>query len=133
MCILLIRILSSARLVQASRAQGLSGQTSLGRQGTTSSSSSTSNLKLQPRSVSSGSDYKKPVPPPQTNSSQGAPPPPYSPSFNAGASAAASRRAPPPPPPLKPKPSLIKYVVALYDFTAQVIEILCNSTTTDVR
>ena len=107
-------------MVQASRAQG---QSSLGRQGTTSSSSSTSNLKLQPRSVSSGSDYKKPVPPPQLNSSQGAAPPPYSPSSNAGASAAASRRTAPPPP-LKPKPNIrqIKYVVALYDFTAQVVE-----------
>ena len=127
MCILLTRIFSSARMVKASRAQGQPGQTSLGRQGTTSSSSSTSNLKLQPRSVSSGSDYKKPVPPP-TNSSQAAPPP-YSPSLNAGASAAASRR-PAPPPPLKPKPMLnvpkIKYVVALYDFAAQVIEVLCS-------
>jgi len=115
------RIISVSRLVQASRAQGQSGQTSLGRQGTTSSSSSTSNLKLQPRSVSSGSDYKKSVPPPQTNSSQAAPPP-YSPSFNTGASAAATKR-PAPPPPLKPKPKSnapqIKYVVALYDFAAQ--------------
>jgi amphiphysin len=109
-----------------SRAQG---QSSLTRQGTTSSSSSTSNLKLQPRSVSAGSDYKKPIPSPQANSSQGAPPP-YSQSFNAGASSAAARRAPPPPPPLKTKPTLnapqIKYVVALYDFTAQVIEILSS-------
>lgn len=63
------------------------------------------------------------------NSSQGAPPPPYSQSSNAGSSSAASRR-PAPPPPLKPKPipnvPQIKYVVALYDFTAQVIEILCS-------
>ena len=114
---------SSAKMIQISRAQGQSGQTSLARQGTTSSSSSTSNIKLQPRSVSSGSDYKKAAPPPPSNSSQAAPPP-YSPSV-AGASAAASRRPPPPPPPLKPKPNLnvpqIKYVVALYDFTAQVI------------
>jgi len=114
------RIVSVSRMVQMSRAQGQSGQTSLGRQGTTSSSSSTSNLKPQPRSVSSGSDYKKTAPPPPSNSSQAAPPP-YSPSI-ATASAAASRR-PPPPPPLKPKPNSnapqIKYVVALYDFAAQ--------------
>jgi len=110
------RIISVSRMVQASRA----GQTSLGRQGTTSSSSSTSNLKPQPRSISSGSDYKKSVPPPQTTSSQGAAPPPYSPSFNGG-SAAATRRAAPPPPPNKPKLNgpQIKYVVALYDFAAQ--------------
>jgi len=113
------RIISVSRLVQASRAQ--SGQTSLGRQGTTSSSPSSSSLKAQPRSISSGSNYKKPVPPPQNNSIERAPPP-YSPSINAGASAAPHKR-PPPPPPMKSKPVLnapqIKYVVALYDFAAQ--------------
>jgi amphiphysin len=32
------------------------------------------------------------------------------------------KRAPPPPPPLKPKPKpKVQYVVALYDFAAQVI------------
>jgi amphiphysin len=51
-----------------------------------------------------------------------APPPPYStaPSIaSSAASVAATKRAPPPPPPLKPKPTPVNYVVALYDFSAQ--------------
>jgi len=31
----------------------------------------------------------------------------------------ATKRAPPPPPPIKPKPTPVNYVVALYDFAAQ--------------
>ncbi|KAI0286718.1 hypothetical protein BGY98DRAFT_941598 [Russula aff. rugulosa BPL654] len=51
-----------------------------------------------------------------------APPPPYSNASSIAASTAsvaAAKRAPPPPPPLKPKPAPVRYVVALYDFSAQ--------------
>ena len=41
---------------------------------------------------------------------------------------AVTKKAPPPPPPLKPKPkpaSQVQYVVALYDFAAQVCPPVC--------
>ncbi|KAH9486711.1 Protein hob1 [Psilocybe cubensis] len=117
------RIVSVSRLVQQSRAQN--SQTSLGRSATTSTTASpSSSLRAgapPTRSVSGASSYTKAAPPPPS-SFQAAAPPPYTPSSSAGASAAATKRAPPPPPPLKPKPKAapeVKYVVALYDFTAQ--------------
>lgn len=115
----------AARLVQQSRAQN---QT-LGRQTSSSALGSTSPaLRAAPapaRSISSASSFKKTAPPPPSSSVSLAPPP-YSATSSvasAASSAAATKRAPPPPPPLKPKPKAapqIKYVVALYDFAAQV-------------
>jgi len=78
-----------------------------------------------PPNGSSSSALKK-APPPPPPSSITAPPPPYTPGNSpAVALAAATKRAPPPPPATKPKPKPKPkpqpvYVVALYDFTAQV-------------
>lgn len=107
-----------ARLVQQTRAN--SGNTTLGRQpSTATTSSATSSLRAGPPPTRSpSSPYTKPAPAPPV--AQPAPPPPYTASTSA-ASAAAAKRAPPPPPPLKPKPKpAVTYVVALYDFAAQV-------------
>ncbi|KAF9569792.1 BAR-domain-containing protein [Agrocybe pediades] len=119
------RIVSVSRLVQANRSQS-----GLGRQSSVATTSSgAGSLRAAPppsRSVSGASAYKKTPPPaPAASSYQAAAPPPYSAASSnssSAAAAAAAKRAPPPPPPLKPKPKptpQIKYVVALYDFTAQ--------------
>lgn len=114
----------TARLVQQTRSN--SGNTTLGRQPSTASASSASSpatgLRAAPpptRALSSASSYTKPAP--ASPVAQPAPPPPYT-AASSAASAAATKRAPPPPPPLKPKPKpQATYVVALYDFAAQVI------------
>lgn len=99
-------------MVQASRSQN-----SLGRSPSVATGSSgTSSLRAPPPLA--GASFKK-SPPPPSSSSHAAPPPPYTP--NGASAAAAAKRAPPPPPPLKPKPKpAVQYVVALYDFAAQV-------------
>lgn len=107
----------TARLVQANRSQN-----SIGRSGSTATGSSVgSSSRAAPPS---NPPFKK-APPPPPGASSHPPPPPYTPSSsgNAASAAAAAKRAPPPPPPLKPKPKIIpqvQYVIALYDFAAQV-------------
>ena len=101
----------------------------------TASTGSGSNLRspLPGQSMSSAAAYKKAAPPPPSlggasSSAAHAAPPPYSPSPPANGSStagavAAAKKAPPPPPPLKSKPKpkpTVQYVVALYDFSAQV-------------
>lgn len=94
--------------------------------GRTPTASATGSVHRAPSSVSASSlASKKPPPPPPA--AHNAPPPPYSAGAanraTAAATAAATKRAPPPPPALKPKPApkpQVQYVVALYDFTAQV-------------
>jgi len=133
-------IVLSARLVQQQRAQ--SGQTNIGRANsvatTSSAASGGSSLRVAAppsRAASTSAAFKKAPPPP--GSSLAPPPPPYSVSptssvHSTASASAATKRAPPPPPPLKPKPKptpQIKYVVALYDFAAQVrARILCGKT-----
>lgn len=126
----------SARMVQASRAQN--SNTGISRSNTTSTTSTT-NSSLRPappaaRSALTTSYKKAPPPPPPSLHSHAAAPPPYTPTASASSltsatrdftrgQAVATKRPPPPPPPLKPKPKpapRIKYVVALYDFSAQV-------------
>ena len=112
---------SAAKLVQASRQNSLARSPSVA----TTSSAGTSVRSPPP---SSAATFKKAPPPPPSAASL-APPPPYTPATSrssgalAAAAAAAVKRAPPPPPPLKPKPKLapkVQYVIALYDFAAQV-------------
>ncbi|KDQ19817.1 hypothetical protein BOTBODRAFT_27241 [Botryobasidium botryosum FD-172 SS1] len=113
------RVVSTAKLMAQSR----------GTLSPSGSSMGAGSMRRSPSSVSSGtpSTYslagKKAPPPPPGSASMAAPPPPYSaPSPGSSVSALSGKRAPPPPPPLKPKPKPapeIKYVVALYDFTAQ--------------
>ena len=112
----------AAKLVQANRSQN-----SLNRAGTTASVGSTSRLPPPSRTPSSSSTaFKKapPPPPPLGASFHADPPPSYTPSTQRNgpiSTAAAAKRPPPPPPPLKPKPKpQVQYVVALYDFAAQV-------------
>lgn len=112
-----------AKLVQASRSQSGTG---MSRTPSRTPSSASSLSKPPPRAPPppSGSGFKKAPPPPPPASSSSAPPPPYTPPAPVSASAAVvAKKAPPPPPPLKPKPKIApkpQYVVALYDFTAQV-------------
>lgn len=131
------RMVSTARLVQTQRQNsglappthggGPSPSSTLGRAPSSASASSVA------RSPSAVSSFKKAPPPPPPGSSAalggsamaGAPPPPYAPAgVGAGAGAAGAKRAPPPVPGLKPKPKppvpAPTYVVALYDFAAQV-------------
>lgn len=114
--------LLAARLVQANRSQ----TSSLGRQPSTATTSSlASSSRVAPPSNPA---FKKapPPPPPGASSHAAPPPPPYTPSSSGAASAAAAKRAPPPPPPLKPKPKIVpqvQYVIALYDFAAQVCSV----------
>ena len=114
------RIVSTAKMLQASR----HGADSLGRSNTTSTTSSSRTMPPVSRSVSGSSFTKKAPPPPPSFGSNHAPPPYTPPPSNSNfAAAAATKRAPPPPPPLKPKPKAeppVQYVVALYDFAAQV-------------
>lgn len=126
----------AARLVQTARSQNNSQRASTAVSPTTSAGSG-SNLRSPPpgHSMSSAAAYKKAAPAPPSHgrtspSATHAAPPPYSPSppangsSTAGATATA-KKAPPPPPPLKSKPKpkpAVQYVVALYDFSAQV----CN-------
>lgn len=123
------RIVSTQKMLQASRQNSTGTYGSLGRSNTTASTSTTSSggLRAPPpmRSTSGSSFVKKAPPPPPSFGSQSqtfAAPPPYSAggASSGAAAAAAAKRAPPPPPPLKPKPKSIQYVVALYDFAAQV-------------
>ncbi|PFH54691.1 hypothetical protein AMATHDRAFT_72453 [Amanita thiersii Skay4041] len=109
------RLISVSKMVQASRSQNL-GKPVVGPSNSLTPPAS--------RTVSSSSFKKSPPPPPGASASR-APPPPYSPSpsheENQQTSYTATKRAPPPPP-IKPKPKppvAVKYVVALYDFTAQ--------------
>ncbi|KAF8640588.1 hypothetical protein AX17_000250 [Amanita inopinata Kibby_2008] len=109
------RLISVSKMVQESRSQN-----SLGRSTAPSSNSLTPPAS---RTFSSGS-FKKKTPPPSPNASlTRAPPPPYSADEDVPQMAAyASAKRVPPPPPLKPKPKptpVVKYVVALYDFSAQ--------------
>lgn len=73
-----------------------------------------------PAPPSSFAAKRAPLPP----ASPSAPPPPYSQGNSPAAAVAAATKRPPPPPPTKaskpviPKPT---YVIAMYDFTAQVI------------
>lgn len=139
----------SARMVQTARSQNNSQRTSSA-VSPTSSAGSGSNLRSPPpgRALSSAAAYKKAavLPPPShggaPDSAAQAAPPPYSPSPPANGSstvvagaAAAAKKAPPPPPPLKSKPKpkpAVQYVVALYDFTAQVCVIGGQFTITDL-
>lgn len=106
-----------------------SGSSSLSRAGTTASVSTLSRAGTTASTLSRAGttvpSFKKAPPPPPP--SMPAAPPPYSPSAGSGAATlAATKRAPPAPPALKPKPPPPKpkpaavYVVALYDFDAQV-------------
>ena len=86
------------------------------------SSSAAVGFKKMPPPAPPGSFAAKRAPPPPAASA--APPPPYTQGNSpAAAVAAATKRPPPPPPPTKatkpviPKPT---YVIAMYDFTAQV-------------
>lgn len=121
------RIVSTQKMLQASRQNSTGTYGSLGRSNTTASTSTTSSGGLRappPMRSTSGSSFvkKAPPPPPSFGSQTFAAPPPYSAggASSGAAAAAAAKRAPPPPPPLKPKPKSIQYVVALYDFAAQV-------------
>ncbi|KAG5646869.1 hypothetical protein DXG03_001945 [Asterophora parasitica] len=113
------RIISVSKLVQATRSQNGLGAPGVGR---SPSSAST----LSRATSTSVPSFKKAPPPPPGAAASHAPPPPYSASSSASsaaAAAAATKRAPPPPPPLKPKPKIVpqvQYVIALYDFAAQV-------------
>ena len=120
------RIVSTQKMLQASRQNSTASYGSLGRSNTMASTSTTSSGGLRappPMRSTSGSSFikKAPPPPPSFGSHAPAAPPPYSPgSASSGAvAAAAAKRAPPPPPPLKPKPKSVQYVVALYDFAPQ--------------
>lgn len=124
------RMVSTARLVQTQRQGtltpgaspgGLQPTSTLTRGGSTASNSS-STMNRTP------SAFKKAPPPPPPGSAQKLggdaavqPPPPYS-AGSAAAAGAAAKRAPPPIPATKPKPPVAAptYVVALYDFAAQV-------------
>jgi len=120
------RIVSTQKMLQASRQTSTGSYGSLGRSNTMASTSTTSSGGLRappPMRSTSGSSFvkKAPPPPPSFGSQTFAAPPPYSAggASSGAAAAAAAKRAPPPPPPLKPKPKSIQYVVALYDFAAQ--------------
>ncbi|KAH9075750.1 BAR-domain-containing protein [Lactarius deliciosus] len=121
------RFISTSKMVSQNRSLA-SGTTAVSRS-TSSASTLTTSSRTAPPSFT-----KKPPPPPPSFGGSGktsappspvpsaAAPPPYTPSASAAAAAAAiaaAKRAPPPPPPLKPKPTPVNYVVALYDFAAQ--------------
>jgi len=124
--------LFAARMMQTARQGSTLTATS---PGVSRSGSTASSISRSPTSASSMSAYKKAPPPPPSSKpgsySKPAPappvaapaaPPPYTPpAANATAMAVATKRAPPPPPGAKPapKPPVVHYVVALYDFEAQ--------------
>jgi amphiphysin len=138
----------AGKMIQARRQEtGLSPGSGLSRSATTSSASSgfkkappppppgnkkgsTFNKKPPPPPPNGSSSvaFKK-APPPPPPSSAVAPPPPYTPGNGpASAFAAAAKRAAPPPPATKPKPTPAPkpvYVVAMFDFTAQVRSARC--------
>jgi amphiphysin len=128
-------------MIQTRRQEtGLSPGNGLSRSATASSSSLKKAPPPPPPGSASSSTFKKKPPPPPNGSSSAAlkkappppppgsaaPPPPYTPGNGpAAAIAAATKRAPPPPPAAKPKPKPKPkpqpvYVVAMYDFAAQV-------------
>lgn len=118
------RLVTTARLVQTSRqGSGLVPPTSGPGLGRSPSSASANAASSRPPigGGGGGSSFKKAPPPPPPSSSSvaaAAPPPPYT---AASASALGTKRAPPPIPATKPKPKPpVSYVVALYDFAAQV-------------
>lgn len=130
------RMVSTARLVQTQRQNtlspggslapgGVQPTSTLSRGGSTASNTPSIGMTRTP------SAFKKAPPPPPPGSAQKLggdaavqPPPPYSAGSTAASAAAAAKRAPPPIPALKPKPNppaaAPTYVVALYDFAAQV-------------
>lgn len=121
----------TARLVQVSKSQNSQNSLQRAPSAAPSTASASSSLRAPPpgRSLSSAAAYKKapPKPPSLTSSpSMGYAPPPYTPTPPAseyGGDMSTAKRAPPPPPPIKSKPKpkvAIQYVIALYDFTAQV-------------
>jgi amphiphysin len=109
------RLISVSKAVQVARTQN-----NLNRANTTASASRASSNSLSPppsRTYSSASFKKSPPPPPSSSSIA---PPPYTPSADKEDAAPAPTKRAPPPPPLKSKPkTAVKYVVALYDFSAQ--------------
>jgi amphiphysin len=115
------RIISVSKLVQANRQNNTLGRapssaSSLGR---ASSSASAYAGRAPPPLHATPSFTKKPPPPPPLGSKIA--PPPYS--ATSVASSVVAKKPPPPPPPMKPKPKMgpsVQYVVALYDFAAQV-------------
>lgn len=131
----------TGKMIQARRQEsgGLSPGKTLSRSATPSNSSLKKSPPPPPPGSASSSTFKKKPPPPPPNGSSSAvfkkappppppssaaPPPPYTPGNGlAAVVAAATKRAPPPPPAAKPKPKPKPqpvYVVALFDFTAQV-------------
>ena len=135
----------TGQMMQAVRQDsGLSPGKGLSRSATPSTSSLKKSPPPPPPGSATSSTFKKKPPPPPPNGSSStvlkkappppppssaAPPPPYTPGNSpAAALAAATKRAPPPPPAAKPKPKPKPqpvYVVALFDFTAQVRSALC--------
>ena len=104
------RLVSTARMVQTQR--GNSGESTLARP--------SSSPNAVTRAPSAASAFKKAPPPPPPSSSFASPaPPPYS--AASSSSSVGAKRPPPPIPAAKPKPKPApQYVVALYDFVAQV-------------
>lgn len=111
------RMVSTARLIQTSRQNsGLSPTASHPSGSLARAPSSASTVTPRPALGTATSSFKKAPPPPPPSAAAVAAPPPYTP--GSAPAAAATKRPPPPIPASKPKPK--EYVVALYDFAAQV-------------